>query len=457
MTFRAIIIGGGPAGMAMARSLELAGIDYVVLEKHHEIAPNMGFQIALFPASVRLLDQFGLLEEWRRQSWEYHTKHNYSPSGTETAVSGMPGLHKEMQVSAMYGHPWMFSARRRLVQMLYESIPDRDTRVRTGMDVTRINIHDAGVEVICGDGTVEKGSIVIGCDGVRSITRSEMDRIEREETGRATNPPKPFQIPFRGFVGRANIFEGVEPGHVYETRGKGHSYQVLPSPMGLWFIQYAKTGNGHVEKRYTLEDADEVIKSTRNDVVTPSGLTFGEAWDAKIEGGLWDLHEGSVKKWHHGGRLVLVGDSCHKFTPTASSSLNVGWQGVVELANILRAGLLKNPDPDSAALDDMLKLYQSRRSSPAKFAELFSWLYPRIISWQNIFFRVLEYISPYTGGDVALFKFYAKNSEAKTIVLDYVEETDLPPGTRKWAQPPLKVHKADEDARSSEQAEVATS
>ena len=95
MTFRAIIIGGGPAGLSMARALQLADIDYVVLEKHHEIAPNMGFQLALFPAAVRIFDQFGLLEDLRRQSWDYHTKHNYNPSGTQVAVNEMPAMFRK--------------------------------------------------------------------------------------------------------------------------------------------------------------------------------------------------------------------------------------------------------------------------------------------------------------------------------------------------------------------------
>ena len=145
----------------------------------------------------------------------------------------------------------------------------------------------------CDDGTVEHGSIAIGCDGIRSITRSELDRIEREETGRATNPPNPYKVAYRAFVGRANITTGFELDHVYETRGKGHSYHILPSPIGLWFVQYSRTEDGHTERRYTEEDANEVVKSTRDDVVTPSGLTFGDIWDARIEGGLWDLHEGT--------------------------------------------------------------------------------------------------------------------------------------------------------------------
>lgn len=187
----------------------------------------------------------------------------------------------------------------------------------------------------------------------------------------------------------------------------------------------------------------------------------------------------SVKKWYHGGRLVLVGDSCHKFTPTASSSFNTGLQGVVELANLLRAQLLQNSEPDTATLQKMLyvlfrcsclnpkrislllttfaigrsKTYHARRSAAAKMPELLSWCYPRVISWHNGIFRLIDTVSPYLGGDIALFNMTAGRTEANAVVLDYVEETDLPKGTREWKHPPLKKSKV--DLQNSESGEVA--
>lgn len=177
--------------------------------------------------------------------------------------------------------------------MLYESNPDRRTKIRKGTKVKRIDTHEKGVTVTCEDGSVERGSIVIGCDGVRSIARTEMDRIEREEIGRATNPPDPFKIEYRAIIGRSKLPEGFVQGHVHETRGQRHSYQVLPSPIGLWWFSYNRVDPGHKEQRYTKEDAEALAETRRDEVVAPGGLTFGQLWDTRIEGSLWDLHEGS--------------------------------------------------------------------------------------------------------------------------------------------------------------------
>lgn len=54
-----LIVGGSIAGLALANSLERTGIDYVLLEQWHEIAPDVGASIGIFPNGFRILDQLG--------------------------------------------------------------------------------------------------------------------------------------------------------------------------------------------------------------------------------------------------------------------------------------------------------------------------------------------------------------------------------------------------------------
>lgn len=63
--------------------------------------------------------------------------------------------------------------RRQLLQTLYDYLPDKN-RLRVGCEVKTIKQDKDGVEVILADGTVEKGDIVLGADGVRSPVRSMM-------------------------------------------------------------------------------------------------------------------------------------------------------------------------------------------------------------------------------------------------------------------------------------------
>lgn len=55
-----VIAGGSVAGLTLANVLERYGIDYVVLEKHTDIAPQLGASIAVQPHAAGILDQMGL-------------------------------------------------------------------------------------------------------------------------------------------------------------------------------------------------------------------------------------------------------------------------------------------------------------------------------------------------------------------------------------------------------------
>lgn len=63
--FRVIIVGGGIAGLTLANSLERAGISYLLLEGHDEIAPRVGASIATLSNGARILDQLGCWDNVR--------------------------------------------------------------------------------------------------------------------------------------------------------------------------------------------------------------------------------------------------------------------------------------------------------------------------------------------------------------------------------------------------------
>ena len=54
---KVIIAGGSISGLALANMLEQKGIDYLVLERHHSIAPDVGYSIGVMPHGSRILAQ----------------------------------------------------------------------------------------------------------------------------------------------------------------------------------------------------------------------------------------------------------------------------------------------------------------------------------------------------------------------------------------------------------------
>lgn len=56
-------MGGGIAGLTLAVMLDKVGIDYILLEAHDNIAPQIGASIGLFPNGLRILDQIGCYDK----------------------------------------------------------------------------------------------------------------------------------------------------------------------------------------------------------------------------------------------------------------------------------------------------------------------------------------------------------------------------------------------------------
>lgn len=87
--FRAVIIGGGPVGLTIANGLERAGLDFVVVERHPTIISESGAGIMLWPHSVRVFDQLGLLESCEGRYIPLHTRATGHLDGTPIRASSI--------------------------------------------------------------------------------------------------------------------------------------------------------------------------------------------------------------------------------------------------------------------------------------------------------------------------------------------------------------------------------
>src|ERR1700748_1405131 len=62
-SFKVIIVGGGIAGLTLANELQLAGVDFVLLERRSVIDPQVGASIGMLPNGSRILDQLGCYDD----------------------------------------------------------------------------------------------------------------------------------------------------------------------------------------------------------------------------------------------------------------------------------------------------------------------------------------------------------------------------------------------------------
>lgn len=80
-TFKVIIVGGGPVGLAAAHALHLAGIEFVVLESRPAIVEDKGASLIVHPHTLQVLHQFGVLEDLLLRGAELHHHLSFTAEG----------------------------------------------------------------------------------------------------------------------------------------------------------------------------------------------------------------------------------------------------------------------------------------------------------------------------------------------------------------------------------------
>ena len=97
-------------------------------------------------------------------------------------------------VICSHGQDILLLERRQFLQILYEKLPNK-SHIKTSSVVVAIKEDSNSVEVKLGNGTVEVGDMVLGCDGVRSMVRTCMwDNANLTNPGKITAKEKTSKL-----------------------------------------------------------------------------------------------------------------------------------------------------------------------------------------------------------------------------------------------------------------------
>jgi 2-polyprenyl-6-methoxyphenol hydroxylase-like FAD-dependent oxidoreductase len=365
--FRVVIVGGGPVGLTAAHALLQAGIDFVMLEARDTCMPEEGASLLAYTSTHRVWHQLGLFNAMEAQSAPIETRTTVKHTG-EVYRTGSPGLvHRRL-----FGTPpWNFH-RRDMVRVLYEALPAdvRTTRILLGKKVCELSPDATGVTVRCEDGTVERGTMVLGVDGVHSKTRAMM-RALALESGVGTsyvNPERPFRAEYRCLWGTCPRPAACPPNSNAEAHGSERSLMFMTACDQSWFFLYEQLEEPTDARRdYTASDREQLAARFAGMYVLP-GLRFGDVWPTRTACGMADQLEGVLPHWHlipaAGGRVVLAGDAVHRFTPNFGWGYNSGVNDVAVLVSLLHAEVAQGADgrpPSAEALDGVFACYQKAR------------------------------------------------------------------------------------------------
>lgn len=367
---RVIVVGGGPVGLTAAHALTKAGIDFLVLERRPQIVIDAGSNLVLSPVGLRTLDQLGVIDQINAVSSTLGQVDRIDHAGRNL---GDVEFFKQMAKNT--GIALRVISRHDLTRVLYDTLPaSARQKLLGGKKLSAIATHADGVTVTCADGSTYAASAVIGADGAHSLTRDLMRREASDSGSSKINAETPFLTTYRCLWVRFPTPTGVDAGTVCETHGKDAATQFFTGKDSGVIGVYE-----HLEKptkertRYTQADQETFIDRWGHLPITLNAkMTLRDVYDSRLESGLVSLEEGVVDHWSFDGRIVLVGDSKSKFTPSLGSGCNNGLIDIVVLVNQLRAAIQNAQttsgvaSPSQAQLDTAFQAYQNIRQDAVK-------------------------------------------------------------------------------------------
>lgn len=324
------IIGGGPAGLILARLLALQGVSSVVLERqsraHVEARVRAGI---LEQPTVDLLREIGATWRLDREA-EFHrgfyvrldqrTQHLdfHALLGRNSCVYGQAELVKDLIADHL-------AASRPLLFEVSDIIPadiDDPDRLPT-VSFT----HQGRRQTL-------RCAVIAGCDGAHGVSRPAVRQAAERAGQPITVLERHYPAAWLGILARSTP---PTPEGMYCVHPDGMSLHSMRGP--------------RLSRQYLQVPADSVLADwpderiwselTRRSASTDHPpLETGEI----LERTLVPLRATVLERFQQ-GRLALAGDAAHTVPPTGAKGLNLAVADVVVLARAITALLAGTPEP----------------------------------------------------------------------------------------------------------------
>jgi 2-polyprenyl-6-methoxyphenol hydroxylase-like FAD-dependent oxidoreductase len=310
-----LVVGGGTAGCALAALLGRAGVGVEIVERKSDFT-TYGSGITLQGAALRVLRQVGVLDDLRRDGYEWNSLGLRSADGRLLAEipdvrTGGPDLPATMG-----------AYRPKLAELLAEAAVGAGAKVRLGETVEAIDQDPDGVDVTFSGGDSGRYDLLVGADGIRSRTRSQL--------GIDVQPQPAGMGIWRVYARR--------PAEVVRTD------LIYDGP--CYIAGYTPTAPDALYA-YLVEDARDRSADTAEQKVAAMrelAASYHGPWDEireditdsdKINYALFEslLIEGP---WNR-GRAIVIGDAAHACPPTIALGAAMALEDSAVLAEILLA------------------------------------------------------------------------------------------------------------------------
>jgi len=314
MTKNAMIIGGGIAGPVAAMALQEAGLRPVIYEAYGRGSEGVGAFITLAVNGLAALEVIGLRE----------LVADLGMATPRMTLSNAKGRHL-----ATIDMPARTVSRSDLYIALRDEAVRRGIPIHYGKRLVDAKSTATGVRAEFSDGRSADGDLLIGADGLHSVTRTVLD----------PQAPKPRHLGLLNVGGYAHGLQlPGEPGAAHFVFGRRcfFGYFIHPNGNEVWWFANPPSRR-EPSRRELLAVTTEQWRARLNALFqgdTGPMLDIIAATEHIFPG--WNTYDfPHVPVWHN-DRMVLIGDAVHATSPSSGQGASLAIEDAVVLAKCLR-------------------------------------------------------------------------------------------------------------------------
>ncbi len=311
---RALIVGAGPAGLTAAIALSRIGIEVRLFERAPELG-KAGAGLGVQSNALRALQKLGIGDR-------------IEAAGTELRVQEFRNIHGKRlfsfpqgEVADEYGTPTISLLRADVQLALIDAVPPGVLQL--GSECVAIEQDEQGVAARFADGHTERGALLIGADGGRSVARGHL-------YGAADAEPR-----YSGFTSWRAVVE-MSPDTLPADTSRtflGAGRQFVMFPVGANRIYWGLLKREPQGATTPTSGLHELLSDHLRDFPEVTRRLVSATEEAKIIRA--DICDRDPEQTWVKGRVVLIGDAAHMTTPFIGQGAGISMEDAVVLAKEL--------------------------------------------------------------------------------------------------------------------------
>jgi 2-polyprenyl-6-methoxyphenol hydroxylase-like FAD-dependent oxidoreductase len=363
---KALIIGGGIAGLATAQTLRRAGIETEVFEGASSLR-EVGAGIWVAPNAMAVLDAMGLSERIMDEGHPYAGQISVSDSRGRALMS-----FSGEAIRQRFGFTTTATHRARLQRALLDGAGE----VRVGKRLAGIEQDGAQVTARFADGSSATGDILIGADGIGSVVREQLfGPTRRRDTG---------QTCYRVVTSEHALLEGDARHGMTEMWGDRGGLRLAFGSIGQGEVYLYMTEASRGVAAGPVDGATQArLVELARGFAGPAHALLAATAPADILHN--DLHDfAPIRRWHQ-GRVVLVGDAAHATTPNLGQGACQAIESAWALGAALSHSVAQGSPPERA-----FACYQRERIRKAHHVTQTSWRLGQLVNLEHRWARAMR-------------------------------------------------------------------